>query len=196
MFCPICHSALTSPWILQATNHIFRLATPHHSPNWSVLQNDFPNQNDYRKKYRNFCRNDSTRKLWLRNNIFRLATQNSKINIKKLISQLLKRPQGSQGCQKIRQGPLSTPFEVWCAKIALKLKNIQKSQRKQGFFDLFFNFDDFRSLCLFGAILAQELNSFICKKNMIFWHPWDPWGRVNSGKKIFWVQTATVRCAP
>ena len=27
---------------------------------------------------------------------------------------------------------------------------------------------------------------------MIFWHPWDPWGRVNSGKNFFWVQTATV----
>ena len=36
--CPICHSALTSPWILQATNHIFRLATPHHSPTWSALK--------------------------------------------------------------------------------------------------------------------------------------------------------------
>ena len=33
------------------------------------------------------------------------------------------------------------------------------------------------------------------KKNVIFWHPWDPWGRINSGKNIFWVQTATVlRC--
>ena len=39
--CPICHSALTSPWILQATNHIFRLATPHHSPTWSALKITF-----------------------------------------------------------------------------------------------------------------------------------------------------------
>ena len=38
----------------------------------------------------------------------------------------------------------------------------------------------FWSLCLSGAILAQKLNSFICKKiNLIFWHPWDPWGRVH-----------------
>ena len=27
---------------------------------------------------------------------------------------------------------------------------------------------------------------------MIFWHPWDPWGRVNSGKNFFGVQTASV----
>jgi hypothetical protein len=26
-----------------------------------------------------------------------------------------------------------------------------------------------------------------------FWHPWDPWGRVNNGKKFFRVQTATVK---
>ena len=27
-------------------------------------------------------------------------------------------PQGSQGCQKMRQDPLNMPFEVWCANIA------------------------------------------------------------------------------
>ena len=31
------------------------------------------------------------------------------------------RPQGSQGCQKMRQDPLNMPVEVWCAKIAPKL---------------------------------------------------------------------------
>ena len=30
------------------------------------------------------------------------------------------------------------------------------------------------------------------KKKVIIWHPWDPLGRVNSGKNLFWVQTATV----
>ena len=117
-----------------------------------------------------------------------------KTNLKTLVSPLLTRPQGSQGCQKMRQDPLNMPVEVWRAKIAPKLKNIRKSLRKQGFFwHLFFNFDGFWSLCLLGAILAQKENSFICKKkNVIFWHPWDPWGRVNSGKKFFWVQTATV----
>ena len=61
-----------------------------------------------------------------------------KTNLKTLVSPLLTRPQGSQGCQKMRQDPLNMPVEVWCAKIAPKLKNIQKSLRKQGFFLTFF----------------------------------------------------------
>ena len=92
-----------------------------------------------------------------------------KTNLKTLLSPLLTRPQGSQGCQKMPQDPLNLPVEVWCAKIAPKLKNTQKSLRKHSFFDIFFfNFENFRSLCLYGAILAQKLNSFICKKKLIF----------------------------
>jgi hypothetical protein len=47
-----------------------------------------------------------------------------KTNLKTHVSPLLTRPQGSQGCQKMRQDPLKMPVEVWCAKIAPKLKNI------------------------------------------------------------------------
>ena len=47
-----------------------------------------------------------------------------KTNLKTLVSPLLTRPQGSQGCQKMRQDPLNMPVEIWCAKIAPKLKNI------------------------------------------------------------------------
>ena len=55
------------------------------------------------------------------------------------------------GCQKMLQDLLNMPLEVWCAKIAPKMKNIQKSLRKQGFFwHFFFNFDGFWSLCLLG----------------------------------------------
>ena len=88
------------------------------------------------------------------------------------------RPQRSQGCQKMRQDPLNMPFEVWCANIAPKLKNIQKSLRKQVFFDIFFPIlMIFWSLCLSGAILAQKLNSFICKNiNLIFYTPGTPGG--------------------
>ena len=67
----------------------------------------------------------------------------SKTNAKTLIFAIWIRPQGSQGCQKMRQGPLNMPFEVWCANIAPKLKNIQNTLRKQGFIDFFFNFDNF-----------------------------------------------------
>ena len=101
-------------------------------------------------------------------------------------------PQGFQGCQTMRQDPLNMPYEVWCANIAPKLKNIWKSLRKQGFFDNFFSIlKVFWSFFNFGSILAQELNSFICKiKILIFWHPW---GRVNSEVNVFSVHTATVR---
>ena len=36
-----------------------------------------------------------------------------KTNLKTHISLLLTRPQGSQGCQKMRQDPLNMPVEVW-----------------------------------------------------------------------------------
>ena len=56
-----------------------------------------------------------------------------KTNLKTLVSPLLICPQRSHGCQKMRHDPLNMPVEVWCAKIAPKLKNIRKSPRKQGF---------------------------------------------------------------
>ena len=60
-----------------------------------------------------------------------------KTNLKTLVSSLLTRSQVSKGCQKMPQDPLNMPVEVCCAKIAPKLKNIRKSPRKQGFFDIF-----------------------------------------------------------
>ncbi len=72
-----------------------------------------------------------------------------KTNLKTLVSPLLTRPQGSQGCQKMRQDPLNMPVEVWCAKIAPKLKNIQKSLRKQGFFDICFSILTIFEVCAF-----------------------------------------------
>ena len=60
-----------------------------------------------------------------------------KTNTKTLIYSIWIRPQGSLGCQKVRQGPLNMLFEVWRANIAPKMKKIWKSQRKQGFFDIF-----------------------------------------------------------
>jgi hypothetical protein len=47
-----------------------------------------------------------------------------KTNTKTLISSIWIHPQESQGCQKMRKDLLNTPIEVWCAKIAPKLKNI------------------------------------------------------------------------
>jgi hypothetical protein len=45
-------------------------------------------------------------------------------NTKPLIYSIWIRPQGPQGCQKMRLHPLNTPFEVWCAKIDPKKQNI------------------------------------------------------------------------
>ena len=69
-----------------------------------------------------------------------------KTNLKTLVSPLLTRP---QWCQKMRQDPLNMPVEVWCAKIAPKLKNIRKSLRKQGFFDIFSSILMVFEVCVF-----------------------------------------------
>ena len=63
-----------------------------------------------------------------------------KTNLKTHVSPLLTRPQGSQGCQNVRQYPRNMPVEVWCAKIAPKLKNIRKYLRKQGSLTFFLQF--------------------------------------------------------
>ena len=84
----------------------------------------------------------------------------SKTNAKTLIFPIWIRPQGSQGCQKMRQGPLNTPFEVWCANIAPKLKNIQITSRKQVFWHFFFNFDDFLKFVPFWSNLSAKTQQF------------------------------------
>ena len=96
---------------------------------------------------------------------------------------LLIRPQGSQGCQKITFFFLQMKVFSFCAKIALKLYKLQKtvkieekSSKKPCFhrhFWIFFNL---------GAILAHQTSYGMFSGSWpIFWHPWDPWGRVNSG---------------
>ena len=81
-----------------------------------------------------------------------------KTNLKTLVPPLLMCPQGSHGCQKMSQDPLNMPVEVWCTKIAPKLKNIRKSPRKQGFLTFFSNFDGFSKFVPFwGNISAPNL---------------------------------------
>ena len=53
----------------------------------------------------------------------------------------------------------------------------------------------FSSLFSFGSILAHQTSSGMFSEWFRFiWHPWGPWGRVNSGEKGFSGQTAT-HCA-
>jgi hypothetical protein len=75
--------------------------------------------------------------------------KNLKTYIKTLISSIWMCPQGPQGCQKMCQDPLNTSFEVWCAKIASKLKNIRKSLKKQGLFDMSFSILTIFEVCAF-----------------------------------------------
>ena len=74
----------------------------------------------------------------------------SKTNTKILIYSIWIHPQGSLGCQKMHQGPLNMTFEVWCANIALKLKNIRNTLRKPVFLTFFFNSDDFMNWAFLG----------------------------------------------
>ena len=83
----------------------------------------------------------------------------------------------------------------FCAKIdpkRHKLKNPsklkKKCQKNPCFLRLFWIFLNF------GAILAHQTSTGMFSGSWsIFWHPWDPWGRVNSGNNFWGVQTATVR---
>ena len=101
----------------------------------------------------------------------------SKTNTKTLIYSIWIRPQGSLGCQKMRQGPLNTPFEVWRANIALKLKNIQNTQRKQVFLTFFFNFDGFSKFVPFGGNSSAKTQQFyLQKKKSDFLTPLGPLG--------------------
>ena len=60
------------------------------------------------------------------------------------VSSLLMRTQESQGCQKMRQHPLNSNFEVWWANMDPKLTEILKNGKKIEFLDNFyFNFDSF-----------------------------------------------------
>ena len=48
-------------------------------------------------------------------------------------------PPGDLGVSKNVPGSTNTPFDVWCAKIAPKLKKIRKTLRQQYLFDFFFS---------------------------------------------------------
>ena len=95
---------------------------------------------------------------------------------------LLIRPQGSRGCQKITFFFLKMKLFSFCAKIAPKRHNFKKHQnwRKKvkkpcllRLFQIFFKL---------GAILAHQTSTGMFTGSWsIFWHPWDPWGRINSG---------------
>ena len=64
-------------------------------------------------------------------------------NIKTLISPLLKRPQGCQGCQNDREDPRINPMVRFCASFQPKMNEIRKITKKQYFFHDFCRFLSF-----------------------------------------------------
>ena len=71
----------------------------------------------------------------------------------------------------------------FCAKIAPRRHKLQKTikieekmSKKPCFLRLF------QIFCSLGAILAHQTSTGMLNGSWgIFWHPWDSWGRVNSG---------------
>ena len=68
---------------------------------------------------------------------------------------------------------------VWCSKIGPKTKKLQKTI----IFDTFFvNSEVFQTFLVLGPILAHQTTKFELSGRFRFSrHPWDPWGRINSG---------------
>ena len=91
--------------------------------------------------------------------------------------------QDPQGCLKQQNYPLRWNLGVWCAKnsakIELSLKNFRnhkKTSKNDGFGTVF------QSFLVLGPILAHQTTKFKLSGWFCFSrHPWDPWGRLNSG---------------
>ena len=104
--------------------------------------------------------------------------------IKVVITPLLSQLQGWPGWQKNGTMLRYLHLVCFCARIEPKLSKLQKTTRKQGFFDDFLSIlTVFWSLFNFGSILAQKLYRFIYEKeNWIFWHPGHHWSCESSGE--------------
>ena len=84
------------------------------------------------------------------------------------------------GVTWVSKDGLNSNWEIWCANMEPKsLKHFKKTC----FFDDFFAIlTVFRRLCNLGSILAHQTSKFKFRGSWhIFWHPWNPWGHVNSG---------------
>jgi hypothetical protein len=120
LFYPVCDSHWTY-WLQILSELCFQRVAL--SGNYDIVaistdKNTFFNDLDYKTDLgQHFHKSEKSARRLHRHKII-------KTNLKTLVSTLLTRPQGSQGCQKMRQDPLNMPVEVWCAKIAPKLKNI------------------------------------------------------------------------
>ena len=101
----------------------------------------------------------------------------------KIIYFTIDAPPEVSGVSKNRKFFLQIKLLSFCTKIAPKRHKLQKSSKLKKkmskkpcflrLFRIFFNL---------GAILAHQTSTGMFSGSWrIFWHPWDPWGRVNSG---------------
>ena len=122
---------------------------------------------------------------------WRCSTNISKTYPKIMISPLLAHPQGCQGWQKNWKTKLKTTLVSWSTEIQLKLNRIQKTFRKQVFFDSFCSmyFDKFSQLFtvfffqFWLNLSAPTHQSGLQFGSPDFWQPLHAWGRYNSGVK-------------
>ena len=107
---------------------------------------------------------------------------------------LFRRPQGRQRCLEKQNYPLSLNKVVWCAKIGPKTKKFQNSCQNTIIFDIFLvNSEVFQTFLVLGPILAHQstkfqLNGWYCFSR----HPWESWGRLNSGVAQELVKSVTM----
>ena len=99
------------------------------------------------------------------------------------ITPLFRRPQDPHGCLEKQNHPLSSNLVVWSAKIGHKTKKLWKTVEKTSILTFFLvNFEVFWTFLVLGPILAHQTTKFQLSGWFCFSrHPWEPWGRPNSG---------------
>ena len=90
-----------------------------------------------------------------------------------LFQALRTRPQGYQGCQKIKNFMPNKILAVWSADIQTKLRKRKKTAKV--YLKLHCFWPDFVGVLSFSWILAVQINKFVfCTKFLYFWHPMHP----------------------
>ena len=102
---------------------------------------------------------------------------------------LFRRPQGSQGCLEKQNHPLSLNLVNWCAKIGSKTKKVWKTTELiKNMSKMMVFWQVFGSFLVLGPILAHQTTKFKLSGYFCFSrHPWEPWGRLNSGVICIWI---------
>ena len=132
---------------------------PNYPPTWHLLRNSFT---EIRENLHTVDIYSITVAVWTQKQLIPLLTC----------------PQGSQGCQQMRQDPLNLNLEIWIINMDPKLKKLweelsrlkEKKNQKPCFLTVF------QWFCNLGSIIVHQTSKFEFSGSWpIFWHPWDPW---------------------